>query len=72
MMLVFLSSSTINKMMQTSSIPACITVLVEGQKSVSVCLLGDAEYPHLHYIMSMLEEAGRQRKMSLAKSCQQG
>ena len=51
--------SVINKLLQTSSIPPCQKVLVQGQNSVPVCLLGDAAYPLLPYVMKEYAGGGR-------------
>ena len=53
------SNSAINKLLQISSIPPCQKVLVEGQNSVPVCLLGDAAYPLLPYVVKEYAGGGR-------------
>ena len=50
-------NSTINEIL-LNTIPRCPKVIVEGEKSVPICVLGDRAYPLLPYLMKEFGKGG--------------
>ena len=53
------STSSINEKFREGSIPPCKKVIVEGMPAIPICILGDAAYPLLPYVMKEFANNGK-------------
>ena len=53
------ANSNINQLFRTGGIPACYKIIVEDEDPGPVCVLGDAAYPLLPFLMKEFAGGGR-------------